>query len=134
MEAADHGRLDDATPVGTFHRSGLRGVLVEGEVCSGVVVIEEVVMEQATQMILVQDEDVVETLAAQGPDEAFHVRILPRGPRRRLDFADPQGLDAARKHDPVDRIAVAQEGIVGPCSTGTPPRAAGPSTGPWGRR
>jgi hypothetical protein len=58
-----------------LHRSGLRGVLVEGEVCSGVVVIEEVVTEQATQMILVQDDDVIEAVAAQGPDEAFHVRI-----------------------------------------------------------
>jgi hypothetical protein len=52
MEAGDHGRLDDATPVGTLHRSGLRGILVEGEVGSGVVVIEEVVTEQPTQMIL----------------------------------------------------------------------------------
>jgi hypothetical protein len=45
---------------------------------------------------------VVEALAA-------HVRILPSRPRRRLDFPDSQGLDAAREHDPVDRIAVAQE-------------------------
>jgi hypothetical protein len=35
MEAADHGRRDDAAPVGTLHRSGRRGVLVQGEVCSG---------------------------------------------------------------------------------------------------
>jgi hypothetical protein len=51
----------------------------------------------------------VEALAAQGPDEAFHVGILPRGPRRGLHFADPQGLDSAGEHDPVDRVAVAQE-------------------------
>ena len=73
------------------------------------VVVEEVVAQQATQVVLVQHDDVVEALAAQGPDEAFHVRILPRGPRRRLDFVDPHGLGSAREHDPVHRIAVAQE-------------------------
>jgi hypothetical protein len=109
MEAADHGRLDDPALIAALHESGLRGVLVEGEVCSGVVVIEEVVTEQATQMILVQDDDVVEALAAQGPDEAFDVGILPRGPRGDLHLVDPQGLDSAGEHCPVDRIAVAQQ-------------------------
>jgi hypothetical protein len=73
-------------------------------------VVGKVVAQQATQVGLVKHHHVVETLAAQGPDEAFHVRILPRGPRRGLHFADPQGLDSAGEHDPVeDRIAVAQE-------------------------
>ena len=109
MEAADHGRLDDPALVEALHRSGLRGVLLQGEVGSGTVVVDEVVAQQATQVGLVQHHDVVEALAAQGADEAFHVRILPRRPRRRLDFVDPHGLDSAREHDPVDRIAVAQE-------------------------
>jgi hypothetical protein len=73
------------------------------------VVVGEVVSQQATQVRVVQHHDVVEALAAQGPDEAFHVRILPRRPRRRLDFVDPHGLGSTREHDPVDRIAVAQE-------------------------
>ena len=48
------------------------------------VVIEEVVTQQPPQVILVQHDDMVEALAAQGPDEALHVRILPRRPWRRL--------------------------------------------------
>ncbi len=60
-------------------------------------------------MGFVQHHDVVEALAAEGADEPFHVRILPRGPRGRLDFAHPQGLDAVREQDPVHRIAVAQQ-------------------------
>jgi hypothetical protein len=93
----------------TLHPSWLRRVLPQGEVGAGPVVVDAVGAQQATQMGLVQHDDVVEALAAQGPDEALHVRILPRRPRRRLDFMDFQGLDAAREHDPVDRIAVPQK-------------------------
>jgi hypothetical protein len=60
-------------------------------------------------MGLVQHDDVVEALAAEGADEPFHVGILPRRPRRCLDFMDPHGLDSARERDPVDRIAIAQQ-------------------------
>jgi hypothetical protein len=41
MEAAGHGRLDDPAVVKVLHRSWLRGVLRQGEVCSGPVVVDE---------------------------------------------------------------------------------------------
>jgi hypothetical protein len=109
METADQGRLDDPALIDALHCSGLRCVLLQREVGPVTVVVGEVVSQQATQVGLVQHDHMIEALAAQGPDETFHVRILPRGPRGRLDFADPQGLDAAREHDTVDRIAVAQQ-------------------------
>ena len=77
MQASDHGYLDDAALVGVLHRSWLRGVLLQGEVCSGPVVVDEVLAQQATQMGPVQHHDVVETLTAEGADETFRVRILP---------------------------------------------------------
>src|SRR4029450_6186635 len=46
MQASDHGYLDDAALVGVLHRSGLRCVLVQGEVCAGTVVVEEIVAQQ----------------------------------------------------------------------------------------
>jgi hypothetical protein len=110
MEAADQGRLDDLAFVESLHPSWLRGILRQRKVGAGPVVVDEVLAQQAAQMGFVQHHDVVETLAAEGADETFHVRILPRGPRRRLDFADSQGVNSAREHDPVDRIAVAQQG------------------------
>jgi hypothetical protein len=39
MEPADHGRLDNPALVEVVHESRLRGVLVEGEVRSGTVVV-----------------------------------------------------------------------------------------------
>ena len=60
-------------------------------------------------MGFVQHHDVVEALAAERADETFHVRILPRRSRRRLDFADPHAFHSARELDAVDPVAVAQE-------------------------
>ena len=45
MQASDHGYLDDAALVGVLHRSGLRCVLVQGEACSGTLVVEELMAE-----------------------------------------------------------------------------------------
>ena len=45
------------------------------------VVVGQVVTQQATEMRPVQHHDVVEALAAQGPDETFDIGILPRDPR-----------------------------------------------------
>jgi hypothetical protein len=67
MQASDHGYLDDPALVGVLHESRLRGVLVEGEVRSGTVVVDEVVAQQATQMGVVKHHHVVEALAAQVP-------------------------------------------------------------------
>jgi hypothetical protein len=48
MEAADHRRLDDPALVEALDRSGLRRVLVQREVCSGAVIVDEVLAQQAT--------------------------------------------------------------------------------------
>ena len=95
MEAADHGRLDDPALVQALYRSGFRGVLVQGEVGSGTVVVDEITAQQATQVRLVEYDHVVETLPPEGTDETFHVRILPRRSRRCRDFTDADCLGSA---------------------------------------
>jgi hypothetical protein len=77
MQASDHGRLHDPALIKALHWSRLRRVLVQGEVCSGTVVVEDLVAQQATQVGVVQHHDVVETLTAEGADQTFRVRILP---------------------------------------------------------
>ena len=81
--------------------------------------------QQATQVGVVQHHDVVEALAAEGADETFHVRILPRRPRRRLDFADPHGLARGSRTRPRRPHRGRAAGIAGPSPRGTPPRVAG---------
>jgi hypothetical protein len=69
MEAAGHGRLDDSAFVKALHPSWLRGVLRQGEVCAGPVVVDDILAQQAAQMGFVQHHDVVEALPAEGADE-----------------------------------------------------------------
>jgi hypothetical protein len=48
MEAADHGRLDDPAVLEALDQSWLRRVLVQREVSSGAVIVDEVLAQQAT--------------------------------------------------------------------------------------
>ena len=77
MQASDHGHLDDFALVGALRRSGLRCIFLQGKVSPAPVVVGEIVSQHATQVRFVQHHYVVEALAAEGSDEAFHVRILP---------------------------------------------------------
>jgi hypothetical protein len=49
---------------------------------------------------------VVEALATNRTDDAFHVGTLPRGSRRRQNFRDPDGFHLFRKLNAVDSVAV----------------------------
>ena len=44
-------------------------------------------------MVVVEDDHVVDTVSAQGFDEAFHGWILPRGSRSRLHLLDAHVID-----------------------------------------
>ena len=109
METADQGCLDEPTPVGTLHRSRLRGVLVEGQVSPGPGIVGEIGVQDATQLGVVQHHHVVEALAAQGPDQTFDREILPRRPRGDRHLLDAPRLGSAGEGDAVDRIAVTEE-------------------------
>jgi hypothetical protein len=71
-----------------LHRPLIRGILGEGKVGSGAVVIREIARQDATQVALAQDDDVVEAVAPDRSDKAFGEGILPRAPRSREDFSD----------------------------------------------
>jgi hypothetical protein len=94
MQASDHGHLDDSTLVGALHQSRLRCVLLQGKVSPATVVVGEVVSQQVTQVRFVLDHTMVEALAAQGPNEALHVRILPRD--RGAGLTSPIPMDCTR--------------------------------------
>ena len=79
MEAAGHGRLDDLAFAKTLHPSWLRGVLLQGEVGAGPVVVRCGTRAAGAADGFLQHHHVVEALAAEGADEPFHVGILPRG-------------------------------------------------------
>src|SRR5712691_1521860 len=68
-------------------------VLVEREMRSGVMMILKIARQDAAQVTLVEDDNVIQTFAADRTDETLDVRVLPGGPRSSDDL-----LDAHRPH------------------------------------
>jgi hypothetical protein len=56
----------------------VRGVLLQGQVGSGPVVVVQVPGKDAFQMALSQDNHVVEALTSYRADDSFRIGILPR--------------------------------------------------------
>jgi len=70
------------------------------------VIIVPIRSKQTPQMGLVAYDDVIQTLAADAPDEALTVGILPRAVGRNLDLFHPQVLDPLLACGPIGRVAV----------------------------
>jgi hypothetical protein len=60
-------------------------------------------------MRLVQDEEVVEALPADGADEPLHERVLPGRVGGGQNLADPHARDASREGFPVDPISIPKQ-------------------------
>ena len=83
MQSADRRQRHHPSCIDRRDRSRLRSILPERQVRTRAMVVVDVGAEQASQVSRVEHDHVVETLAAHRADQAFHVRIVPRRPRRR---------------------------------------------------
>jgi hypothetical protein len=64
MESADHRKLNDLPVVGWLYGSRFRGVLLQGQMRAGTVIIGEVASKKLTQVILIHDDHMVEAVPA----------------------------------------------------------------------
>src|ERR1700674_5014849 len=76
---------------------------------SGPMIISEIRGQQTPQMALAEDDDVVQTLAPDGSDQSFRIRIVPRARRAGEHFADAHAGDPAPEHVAIDGVAIAQQ-------------------------
>src|SRR6202030_1394488 len=76
---------------------------------AGTLVIVDVRGEDAAQMALVEDHDVIQTLAANRADHALDVRVLPGGACCRGHFSDSHRRDPVAEDRAVRGVAVAQQ-------------------------
>jgi hypothetical protein len=109
MQATDLGDLHDPARLGELDGSAVRRIFAEREMRARLMVIGEVVGQDAAQMSFAEDQNVIQTLAADRADEALRERVLPRTLRRRKDFVDAHALHSMPKRRAVDLITVAQE-------------------------
>jgi hypothetical protein len=63
MQVAQQGHLDDLALARTLHWSRFRGILVQTQVRAIPVIVSSVGFEQSLQVSLVEDNDVIQTLA-----------------------------------------------------------------------
>jgi hypothetical protein len=79
VQTTDLGAFHDVAATGRFHGPGIRRVLPESKVRPGSVVVADIASEDPSQMVLVEDHHVVQAFPPDGTNDAFDIRILPRG-------------------------------------------------------
>ena len=89
MQAADVWYLNDGAAGWRLCGPRHRCILVQGKMWAPLVIIGQEESERASKGLLIPHDDMIETLAPQGTNQAFDVRILPRGAGRpRGDWRD----------------------------------------------
>ena len=78
MQATDLGDGDHLSDLAWHDRTGVGAILVERQMRSSALVIVDLGGQDAAQMTLVEDDYVIQTLAADRTDHALDVIVLPR--------------------------------------------------------
>ena len=107
VKPANLGERDHFTLSGCLDGTCDRAVHLKGEVCSGFIVIRDVVGKNSSQMVCAEDNDVVQALSTNGAVESFRIRVLPGTIRRGEDFFDTHILDPPSKPIAIDPVPVA---------------------------
>jgi hypothetical protein len=82
VEATDLRNCHDSSRFRRLRRSRFRRILTQGQMSSRPMMAVGVEMESSPERGFVEDDHMVEALAADGADHVFHVGSLPRRPRR----------------------------------------------------
>ncbi len=72
-------------------------------------VVVEIARKDPPQVPMVQDDDVVQALASDRADNAFHIGILPRRSGRCHDLLNVHGLDRSPEGSAIGAIAVSDD-------------------------
>ena len=115
MESADLGQRNDAALLGRLNGTRLRRILLEGvEVSARPVAVPEVAAQTTSKVCLLQDDDVVEKLAAEGSNDAFSEGVLPGRARRSENLGQAHAL-----HSSPELATPAINNISGTTANGT---------------
>jgi len=111
MQAADARQRDDLRRGrgARCHRTRVRGILLEPEVGSVLVVKREELCHQAAQMAGVEHDHVIEQLASCGSDRAFADPVLPGTLKPGAFDLDAERFGGLLDLGAEDRIVVAED-------------------------
>ena len=92
-----------------FDGARVWGVLIQCPVSSVSVIVVEIAIQTPAEMMFAEHNDVVQTLAPDGSDQACDHRILPERLRGNDLLFQSQALDAAYEIGAIDAIPVAKQ-------------------------
>ena len=101
VQAADLWEGDNVSGRGRLYRTRLGAILAEREMCSALVVILKVCRQHTAQVTLIEDDDVIETFAADRANDALDIGVLPRRSRRGDDPLDSHRLNTIAEGLPL---------------------------------
>ena len=106
MEAANFRQGHDPTNFRWLDCAGIWAVHIEGKMRPKPVVIGDIRREHSLEMPVVEDDDMIEYIATDTPDESLAVGILPGTSQGDLHFFDAHVLDALLDRHTVDRVPI----------------------------
>ena len=92
---------DNGACRGWLYGSGFRTILAEREMCPALVVILKICQQHTAQVTLIEDDNVIETFAADRADDALDIGVLPRRPGCGDDLLDRHRLDTIAEDLPI---------------------------------
>ena len=101
MQAADLRKGDNSASRGWLYGPRLWAILVQREMRPAVVVILKIRRQRTAQVMLIEDDDVIETFAADRADDALDIGVLPRRSRCGDDLLDRHRLDTITEGLPI---------------------------------
>src|SRR3954447_16174174 len=108
VETTEFTNLDHITFGAGLFSSELRSVFAERQMSAPAVVIGNIRRESTTQRALSEDDDVIQTLAANRTNEPFDIRPLQGRSRRGKHLFNAHGLHLIDEVLPEDSIPIAQ--------------------------
>src|SRR3982750_830724 len=108
VETTDFTNLDHLTFCGRLCSSELGGVFAQRQMSTPAVVIGNIRRESTTERALSKHDHVIETLAANGPNEAFDIGSLPGRSRCGKHFFNAHRFYLIHEVLPEDSIPIAQ--------------------------
>ncbi len=92
VKSTDVGKFDDLTQFCRFDGARIRSVHLQRAVNPPPMVVVEVACKESLEVALIEDNEMVKALAADGADEALDVWRLPRGAWCNQGLLDAEAL------------------------------------------
>ena len=109
MQAADSRNLDHVAKRGRLDGSADRCIFLQRQMRAATFVICEIIPQDPSQSTLIEHDNVIQTFASNGPDQALHVGILPRGSRRSQDLLNTHPFCRLTELFTINAVAVSQQ-------------------------